>query len=409
MKPFQEYDLQNVLSNQYSNINKKIEEFTNEEIMANDIDLLAENLYQEFFIEQVVIGTEDFSKRKIEQTKIQRYVERIIVGSSRSEYIDIDGIQAYFYYPFYGDVKLFYCHASIFYLGGYPEIEIKDSCVEIKVELTISETKHEGASDRIFAQAESEIKEIRAGIDNINASINAYNKDLRINIKNMLLQKKEKIQCFFDIAKALEVPIEKKEYSQKHVKIERRIIPIAHNYSREDYYCISEDDYKNILETIKHTGSTYECTPFSYRNMQEEDLRNTLLAALNAIYKGGASGETFRGKGKTDICIERENRAAFVAECKMWTGPNSVNKAIEQLDSYLTWRDCKTALIYFVRKKGFIKITEKAKDALQLSENIKKVTEMDKNEFACTYLSKSNPGQFVKIRVMLFNMDYDVT
>lgn len=54
--------------------------------------------------------------------------------------------------------------------------------------------------------------------------------------------------------------------------------------------------------------------------MQEEDLRNTLLAALNATYKSDAIGEAFINHGKTDICIERENRAAFVSECKMWTG-----------------------------------------------------------------------------------------
>ena len=42
-----------------------------------------------------------------------------------------------------------------------------------------------------------------------------------------------------------------------------------------------------------------------------------------AIFDGRAVGEAFRHKGKTDICVEHENRAAFVAECKMWTGANS--------------------------------------------------------------------------------------
>ncbi|XME01971.1 hypothetical protein QYZ88_015010 [Lachnospiraceae bacterium C1.1] len=388
------------------NQTKKIEEFTNEEIIANDIELLTENLYQEFFIEPIEIENEAILKRHVEQAKIRRYVERFYPGSNRTEYIDVDGIQAYFYYPFYGDVNLFSCHASIFYLGGYPEIEIKDDCIEIKVELTISETKHEGMGDRIVGQAESKIREIRNGIDNINVSVKAYNSGLRKNIKNMLEQKREKIQCFFNVAKALEVSIEKNEYSQKHIKVERRIFPIAHNYKQEDYYYISEEDYKNILETIKHTGSTYESTPASYRYMHEEDLRNTLLAALNATYRGRANGEAFRVKGKTDICIEQENRAAFVAECKMWTGPNSVDDAIEQLDSYLTWRDCKTALIYFVRKKGFLKIIDKALCTLQSIENIKELKKIDKNEFACTYMSKSNPGQLVAIQVMLFDMAY---
>ena len=60
MKPFEEYDLGATLSNQYVEIKKKIEKLSNEEIMANDIDVLTENLYQTFFIEPVVIEEEAF-------------------------------------------------------------------------------------------------------------------------------------------------------------------------------------------------------------------------------------------------------------------------------------------------------------------------------------------------------------
>lgn len=65
-------------------------------------------------------------------------------------------------------------------------------------------------------------------------------------------------------------------------------------------------NYTEILTTIKHMESTYERTPSSYVKMQEEDLRNTLLAALNGTYLGGAVGEAFRNNGKTDICIEEK-------------------------------------------------------------------------------------------------------
>ena len=125
---------------------------------------------------------------------------------------------------------------------------------------------------------------------------------------------------------------------------------------------------------------------------------------MNATYKGDATGETFRKNGKTDICIERENRAAFVAECKMWTGQKEVAKAIEQLDSYLTWRDCKTALIYFVRRKDFMKTLEAAEASLKSFEGMKNVTPLDKNEYECLFLSKANPGQQIRMRVMLFNL-----
>lgn len=181
-------------------------------------------------------------------------------------------------------------------------------------------------------------------------------------------------------------------------------MPISHKYEAENYYGITVKDYKDVLSTLKHTASTYERTPSSYKSLHEEDLRNTLLAALNATYKGDATGETFRNAGKTDICIERENRAAFVAECKMWTGQKEVSSAVFQLDSYLTWRDCKTALIYFVRRKDFLKVLENAENALKTIDGMKRVSSVDKNEFECQLLSRTNPGQLVRIQVMLFNL-----
>jgi hypothetical protein len=186
--------------------------------------------------------------------------------------------------------------------------------------------------------------------------------------------------------------------------LKRNIAPISHIYEKQSSYCITDPDYSDILVTIKHTVSTYERTPSSYKAMHEEDLRNTLLATLNATYKGSVTGEAFRNHGKTDICIERENRAAFVAECKMWTGQNEVAKAINQLDSYLTWRDCKTALIYFVRRKDFLNTLITVEEALKVVPMIRQVQKVDKNEFKCCLVSECNPGQLVQVQVMLFNM-----
>lgn len=193
------------------------------------------------------------------------------------------------------------------------------------------------------------------------------------------------------------------EMLQKQLSLKRNIAPVAKHYDSSPYYYISDADYADILSTIKQTGSTYEQTPASLKG-HEEDLRNLLLASLNANYKGEVAGERFRHNGKTDICIERENRAAFVAECKMWTGAKEVEMAIDQLDGYLTWRDCKTALIYFAKRKEFLKTLETAEAALRAYNGMRSVRAVDKNEFDCAFSSKNNPGQIIKMRVMLFNL-----
>ena len=70
MIPFQEYDLRQMLENQFLSVNKKIDSMSNEEIMANDLEVIAENLYQEFFVEPITLQEEDFAKRKISQVKL---------------------------------------------------------------------------------------------------------------------------------------------------------------------------------------------------------------------------------------------------------------------------------------------------------------------------------------------------
>ena len=112
------------------------------------------------------------------------------------------------------------------------------------------------------------------------------------------------------------------------------------------------------FECNKTSWSTYEKTLSSYKGIHDEDLRNILLAKHNTIYQSDAIGEGFRNNSKTDILIERENLTAFVAKCKMWDGQKEITDAIHWLDGYLTWRDCKTALIFFCQKKRLHKIQQ---------------------------------------------------
>jgi len=46
-----------------------------------------------------------------------------------------------------------------------------------------------------------------------------------------------------------------------------------------------------------------------------------------------------------------EKKNIFVAECKFWKGKAQHLKTIDQILSYLTWRDSKTAIVYFVTGK----------------------------------------------------------
>lgn len=404
MRPFRDIDLGSSLNSNKQKMATKVDSFKNEEIMANDLEILAGNLYEEFRIEPVEIMDEEFSKRYIGQAKVKKRIDPFLQDFYGKEYTEVDGVVMTFYFPFTGEEDLFKCHASTYSLSGYPDISISRGFISIRYEYSLSQMQSESAKDSALKKLERDIKDIRNGINYANRDVEVYNMSLKKQALQLLEEKKRKVESFFLVANMFEVPVKKSVYAETHVPLQRKIVPIAHEYKKEDIYSISDANYADILATIKHMGSTYERTPKSYEAMKEEDLRNTLLAALNGTYLGGAVGEAFRNNGKTDICIEEKNRAAFVAECKMWTGQKVIADALKQLDSYLTWRDCKTALIYFVRKKDFLAILQTAEEALRAIPEMRQVQVLDKNEFKCCMVSTQNPGQQIQVRVMLFNM-----
>lgn len=403
IRPFANTTTESMLGSIRSKIINKVDSLSNEEIMGNDIEILVEKFYQDFYVEPVSIHEENFSKRNVKQDKIKR--NGFIVSNYQINPYK-DSVLFEFHFPFDGCDELFQCRASTYSTGSYPEIELCEDELIISMNKSIDEVNHIDINN-IISEIDKSLDRVKLGIEYANNDIKTFNDGLKLFLLKQLNEKKNKVKAFFNIAEMLRIPIEKNKYSQQHIVLKRRIVPISHKYNNESYYGIDDKDYYDILDVINHTLSTYERTPSSYISMKEEDLRNTLLATLNGSYQGKANGETFRNNGKTDICIEQENRAAFVAECKMWNGKKNVENALCQLDSYLTWRDCKTALIYFVRRKNFLVILDEAKKALTNIGDMINVKEIEKNIFDCLFLSKSNLGQRVKIRVMLFNLYSD--
>jgi hypothetical protein len=69
-------------------------------------------------------------------------------------------------------------------------------------------------------------------------------------------------------------------------------------------------------------------------------------------FKGSATGETFNKDGKSAILLRHDGTNVFVAECSVWGGKERAKNKIRQLtERYLTWRESKTAIIFFVNQK----------------------------------------------------------
>ena len=169
---------------------------------------------------------------------------------------------------------------------------------------------------------------------------------------------------------------------------------------------ISDSDYNNILKLIRHSGISFEKTPKTFAVHDEEELRDIILSQLNAVYEGGAKGETFNKSGKTDILIAEGGRSAFIAECKIWRGKKGFIDAIDQLLSYLTWRDCKTSLIVFNKNnKNFSQILESVDGIVSSHPNyMSKEGQTDANEWLYKMRAKDDETRVIKMNVMFFNL-----
>ena len=128
-----------MIENQYKKLNHRVEKYTNDEIMANDLEILADNCFEEFKISSVEIGEEEFSKRNIVQQKIQKFNEPLFRNIHQKEYVEVDGIVAKFHFPYTGEDDLFKCRASTYSLSGYPEIELSKGFIVFTYQKTLSE------------------------------------------------------------------------------------------------------------------------------------------------------------------------------------------------------------------------------------------------------------------------------
>lgn len=409
MKTFRNYELSALFEERKHDINQYIKNLSDEDIMSGQEEVIINNMYEKYKFITVTIGEELVENRDIAKTKIEKYNQ---FYHMRSPYFDepkffkIDGVEVTSTFPFYGDSILFECRASTYSLSGTPEIDLYNSYFKISASETLDIMMNEGNKNLLFERIQKELNDVKKYIGYANKDAEIFNNSIKSYTKNELKKRKEKVDKFYNISKMLEIPITKSNPNIiEEIKIERKIIPlIKSNKTAVQEYSISDEIYNDIIELIKHQGSTFERTPEVYSTLLEEQLRDIILGYLNGIFRGKANGECFRKKGKTDISIEYENRAAFIAECKVWGGKKILQSALLQLQSYATWRDNKLCLILFSRNKDFFRVLEEIKNALPEEENYINFTEIDKNEFELKLKSKNNEGQVLKIRVFAFDL-----
>ena len=95
-----------------------------------------------------------------------------------------------------------------------------------------------------------------------------------------------------------------------------------------------------------------------------------------------------------------------MAECKVWRGSKELTSAIDQLLGYLTWRDCKAALVIFNKKNArFGELLEKVPAALTDHPYRKKELRQEASgEWRYVFRTGEDEYREVTIHVFVFDL-----
>ncbi|WP_367237398.1 hypothetical protein VXM67_23290 [Pseudomonas sp. Rh2] len=165
--------------------------------------------------------------------------------------------------------------------------------------------------------------------------------------------------------------------------------------------------YETILGLVRGAGRSIEQSSSRTRKLDEESLRDLFLVPLNAHF-GTATGEAFNYQGKTDVLIRHEEGNLFVAEFKIWGGDKRFLATIDQLLSYLTWRDTKTAIVMFNRNADFTAVVQKMRDLVKSHPRyLSGPVSLDETSDRYVFSLPQDSGRKVTISLLAFDLGRD--
>lgn len=348
---------------------------------------------------------EDRQQFEQKETSVDVSQDRNRFINERSRPFLIPGTEVQISVPFTGDASLWGGRTNP-WSSVAPFGDIHGSTLKITIR-----RPHDAEPEAFKRIYDDNLKNIRDWLARSRTQVEEFNGSLEAPIRDAIYQRRERLKKHKGLADLLNIPLKSKAGapSIEPLRLEPRHAPPLPSVPRSGLRPepgIKDADYERILAIIRHEGRSFETTPATFAKHDEEELRDIILAHLNGHFEGGATGETFRRKGKTDICIEDDARSAFVAECKVWRGAGEVGGAIDQLLSYLTWRDSKAAVIIFnTSVSKFSEIPDKLRDAVRAHHLfISEVPATQTGEFRVIMRSAEDEGRRVSVHLFAFNL-----
>ncbi len=407
---FAEGNLDATLRSHQSAISAKIDAIPRDQFMNAQPEEIIDHVLSEVTVEPLVIY-EDRAEMDQRETRIDvsGWRDRNPFGDRGP--IHVSGVAISVSLPFTGDSSLWKLKPNQ-WQSVFPRAKVVNSLRDNAgyVQIDMAQPTDE-APERFKTRLDEELKTMRFYIQSQKQQIEGFNAGLHAQVLAAVSARRDRIQKHDGLQSIMGIPLKRKEGAPAFspVKIARKLVrplPPSPKSGYKPEPGITDEDYSHILSVIRHEGRTFETTPKTYAVHDEEQLRDILLAHLNGHYQGDATGEAFRRNGKTDIRIEDDTRAAFVAECKIWRGQKELTHAVDQLLGYLTWRDCKAAIVVFNKHNAkFNGIIENIPRVFEAHSRFKRLRAADgAGEWQFDMTSLEDDSRQVRVHVFVFNL-----
>ena len=279
----------------------------------------------------------------------------------RDEIYTVQASKVVVSFPISGTTEMLDYQASTFSLSGkYGKLSSGHVVVEV-VERTLN-------ADVIRERIEEVKQSITKRVGWANADLAQFRPSAEQALRNAHTTRKDRILNDRRVEDALGIPVRTSSAPRPPVDARRKQVTLKKRQEQSTFVPepeLGEAIYQDVLEVVRSWASSLERTPSTAAKLHEEELRDLLLGTLNGYWQGAAGGELFNGSGKTDILIREGDRNAFIGECKMWRGPMGIADALDQLLSYLVWRDSKAALVVFIKTADPAATVEKLHAAVE--------------------------------------------
>lgn len=400
----------------YGELEGEIDSFADEKIVNCDVDEWTEYLTEKYRVEPISFYV-DYATRSIQKTQIKRNNPWGHFGDVYGEpqFYMVDGCNIDYKVPFSGNDVLLKCTPSTYIMTSFEIFGFqKPSNTNygfITIRLSYTNQEMKGFGDNLEEKVNSDFRNQFSSFEKMsgyaNDDIRSYNENLTSNVQQLLNKRREKADVFFSFSKALKIPLNLNSSSPNLTPIplkkpHRANLNEPKPHAQEQQFYIDDSDFENIIKIIHLCGTALEESAKTFNQFNEEALRDYIKGMLSSHYENTVTGETFRRVGKTDIQIQREDKAAFIAECKVWHGIKLFSDAIEQLFCYATWKDTKLSLIIFNKEnKNFAGVQQQIQSWLK--ENCKSCKQWNSNIWDCVKY-REDTGRDVRLAVALYDI-----